>query len=439
MKKLFLLVVIFLTLFISCKKDNVAPDNPKDNTLTDAMARDSLYYIMKEWYYWYNMPEANSVTSVTKDNYKDPYELLNAMRYKELDRWSYILTAEEYDAQINGTFVGHGFRIGIDNSGKARIALIYNNSALYANGVRRGWIVKSINGVDPAPLILAGDNTGYTNLIGPSQAGITNVFVFTKPDNTDVTISATKSSFTINTVLLYDTLHLSTGVTGQLVFESFLPPSPEELNTAFAYFKANNITDLILDLRYNSGGYLSIAQTLASYIAGDSKQGTVFAKLSYNNKHQEANNTIPFLVTTHSVGLSRLAVITTRSTASASEDVINGLKPFVNVVTFGDTTNGKPTGMNGWDIGNKYYMFPVTFKVVNSQNQGDFFDGIFPAEVLPDDITHDFNDRNEVCLKEAIHYLETGSVSKKGTTSFKRYPQFSEKPSWMNNGLAIYK
>ena len=106
-------------------------------------------------------------------------------------------------------------------------------------------------------------------------------------------------------------------------------------------------------------------------------------------------------------------MITSRSTASASEDVMNGLKPFVNVVSIGDTTNGKPTGMNGWDIGraHKYYVFPVTFKIVNSQNQGDFFDGIFPAKVLADDITHDFNDREELCLKEAIHYLETGSVS----------------------------
>ena len=86
---------------------------------------------------------------------------------------------------------------------------------------------------------------------------------------------------------------------------------------------------------------------------------------------------------------------------------MNGLKPFVNVVSIGDTTNGKPTGMNGWDIAQKYYMWPVTFKMVNSQNQGEYFDGIFPAKVLPDDITHDFNDRKELCLKEAIHYLET--------------------------------
>lgn len=378
---------------------------------------------------------------VTKENYKDPYEILEAMRYKTLDRWSYILTGEEYNAQATGTFVGHGFRIGVDPSGNARIAMIYNNSPLYASGVRRGWIVKKINNVDVAPILIANDGTAYSNLIGKSEAGITNIFLFKRPDGSEVTISSTKATFTINTVLLYDTLHISNVVTGHLVFESFLPPAQNELNTAFAFFKANDIKDLILDLRYNSGGYLSFAQTLASYIAGDSKKGITFAKLSYNNKHPEADTSYLFTTTPSSLALQKLVVITTRSTASASEDVINGLKPIVNVVTLGDTTNGKPTGMNGWDIGraHKYYVFPVTFKIVNSQNQGDFFDGIFPAKVLADDITRDWKDRNELCLKEAIYYLQTGSVSSKGIAPFKRYPQFSEKPSRMTNGFAINK
>ena len=439
MKKLFFLPLIFLTLFVSCKKDNITPEDNVTPGVTPAMARDSLYYIMKEWYYWYNMPEATSVTSVNKANYKDPYELLEAMRYKTLDRWSYILTYDEYVALMNGIFVGHGFRIGVDPSGNARIAMIYNNSPLYANGVRRGWIVKKINNVDIAPILIANDGTAYSNLIGKSQAGITNIFLFKRPDGTEVTISSTKASFTINTVLLCDTLHLSTGVTGQLVFESFFPPSPDELATAFAFFKANNIKDLILDLRYNGGGILDIAQTLASYIAGDSRQGSVFAKLQYNDKHPEQNKPYLFIATSYPLALSRLVVITTRSTASASEEVMNGLKPYVNVVSIGDTTNGKPTGMNGWIIGNKYVMWPITFKIVNAQNQGDFFNGIFPAKVLADDITHDFSDRQELCLKEAIHYLETGSISGKGGSEFYRYPQFSEKPEWMNNAIVLKK
>ena len=430
MKKLLFLPVIFLTLFVSCRKNDIPPDD----TLTPIMARDSLFYIMHEWYYWYDL-----MPTVNRDNYSDPYSLLEAMRYKPVDRWSFIADYDEFIAEMEGTFVGHGFRIGVDDAGNARIAMIYSNSPLYANGVRRGWIVKKINGVELAPILIAGDGAAYSNLIGAGEAGITNTFLFIRPDDTEVTISSTKSIFQINSVLLYDTLHLSTGITGQLVFESFILPSSDELKTAFAFFKANDIKDLILDLRYNSGGYFYIAQELASYIAGNSFQGSVFAKFQYNNKHPEYNSTYPYISTAFSISLPRVVVITSRSTASASETLMNGLKPFVNVVSIGDTTNGKPTGMNGWEIGKKYFIWPVTFKAVNSEDQGDFYDGIFPAKVLSDDISHDFNDRNELCLKEAIYYLETGSVSSKGVSEFIRNPQFSEKPAWMNKGFLIGK
>jgi carboxyl-terminal processing protease len=430
MKKLLFLFIISLFIF-SCRKK----DDP-DIEVTPAMGRDSLFYIMKEFYYWYDMPEAISITTSNKGNYKDPYELLEAMRYQALDRWSFVADYDEFIAEMQGTFVGHGFRIGIDDLENARIAMIYKNSPLYANGVRRGWIIKKINNTDPVPALLNGT---YPDLIGPAQEGVTNIFLFQKPDGTDVTISSTKSTFTVNTVHVAEILQLSSGTTGHLVFDSFITPTSQELAAAFANFKTNNVKDLILDMRYNTGGYLNIAQTLASYIAGNSIKGSSFAKLQYNNKHQAENYTFPFVSTPYSLDLSRVVVISTRSTASASEAVMNGLKPFVNVVSIGDTTNGKPTGMNGWPIGKKYYMWPVTFKMVNAEDQGDYFDGISPAKVLPDDITHDFNDPEEVCLKEAIHYLETGSVSPKSVIHFKRYPQFSEKPSWMNNAFVTDK
>jgi len=429
MKKLIYLSVIFLILFSSCKKSEVAPDV----TVTDSMARDSLFYIMKAWYYWYNMPEAESVTTTTKNDYADPYALLEAMRYKTLDRWSFVADYDEFNAEMQGSFVGHGFRVGLDNAGNARIAMIYDNSPLYAYGVRRGWIIKKLNGVDLAPILISNDYTAYSDLIGPGEAGVTNIFEFTRPDGTDTTISATKSSFVVHTVLLCDTLHLTSGVTGHLVFESFIEPSANELASAFSYLKSSGVTDLVLDLRYNTGGYLYIAQGLASYIAGSSYQGSVFAKLQYNDKKQDANATYQFVSLLNSLGLSRVVVITTRETASASEAVINGLKPYINVVTIGDTTQGKPTGMNGWSVGNKYWMWPVTFKIVNSKNEGDYFDGIVPYREESDDITHDFSDRQELCLRDAIDYLENGSVSARSYRPFKRYPQFSEKPRWMNN------
>lgn len=434
-----LLVILSLGLILvnGCKKEE---ENGSDihHHLPDSLiekhfpllARDTLYYIMKEFYYWYNKPECESVTQSNKGNYNDPYELLEAMRYQAVDRWSFVADYDEFMGQMQGTFVGHGFRIGIDDSGNARIAMIYNLSSLYASGVRRGWIIIKINNTDPVPAILNGT---YADLIGPSQEGITNTFLFQKPDGTDVTISSTKSTFQINTVEVSEILQLTSGTTGHLVFDAFITPTADELATAFAVFKANNIKDLILDMRYNTGGYLAIAQTLASYIAGNSKKGGVFAKLTYNDKHQGENYTFPFVTTPYSLDLSRIVIITTRSTASASEAVINGLKAIINVIIIGDTTNGKPCGMNGWPILNKYYAWPVTFEMTNARGAGNYYFGFAPDKIMPDDITRDFSDPEEMCLKEAIRYLETGSFSTKGVQVFKRHPVYSEKPKWLDN------
>jgi hypothetical protein len=155
-------------------------------------------------------------------NYADPYELLEAMRYRAVDRWSFVRDYDAFMAVFSlGTYVGHGFIIGLDNSVKVRITLIYKNSPLYSSGVRRGWIIKMVNNIDPAPILIGGDANAIDNLIGPPQAGITNTFVFQRPDGTDTTISSTKSTFKENTVHVAEILQLTKGPTGHLVFDSF--------------------------------------------------------------------------------------------------------------------------------------------------------------------------------------------------------------------------
>jgi len=432
--KLLFIAILSLSLFASCKKEP-ATTTPPNTTVTPAMARDSLYYIMNDWYLWNTL-----MPTVNKDSYADPYLLMDAMRYKELDRWSFVADYDQFMAQMEGSFVGHGFRIGLDDANNARIVYLYSGSPLYADSVRRGWIIKTINGTALAPILIANDGAAYSNLIGLSEAGVTNTFVFQKPDGKEKTITSTKTSFTLNSVLLADTLHLSTGIAGHLVFESFIAPSETELASAFAYFSGAGVNDLILDLRYNSGGYLYIAQELASYIAGGSNAGNTFIKLIFNNRHLDQNYTYPLISNSHPLNLSKVVVITTRETASASESVMNGLTPYMNVISLGDTTNGKPVGMSGGDIDKKYFIAPVTFKYVNKNDQGDFYTGIAPAYIVGDDITRNFNDREELSLKAAINYIETGSFPvKKSAYEFQRHPQFSEKPDWMKNAFDIRK
>ena len=426
MKKVFnLFLGIVLITALSCEKNN----DPVSTEVTPAMARDTLYYIMKDWYYWYD-----KMPNVTKENYADPYEILDALKYKTLDRWSYVMDYDDYMSESQGAFVGHGFRIGLDRDGRARIVLIFKNSQLYSSGVRRGWIVKKINDVEVAPL-LKNDLPAYSALVGPATADITNTFLFEKPDGSELTVSATKSTFTINSVLHYDTLHLKSGVTGHIVFEEFISPSETELAAAFSYFKTNNVNNIILDLRYNAGGLVSVAQSLASYIAGNGKAGTVFVKLSYNNKRQAYNSTYNFKTTSYPIAAPKVAFITTRITASASELIINSIKPFTQISVIGDTTRGKPMGMNGWFCAKKYAYFPITFKTVNSLNEGEYYDGFAPDKLASDDITHDFKDRKEACLKEAISWIENGTFSSgsKGSDPFIKPVQVSERPSFGGN------
>jgi C-terminal processing protease CtpA/Prc len=423
---IFLIALSFFALY-SCEK-KVDPEPVSD----DEKARDTLYYVMNDYYYWYSqMPVVNRL------DYPDPYKLLEAMRYKEVDRWSYVEKYDEYLAQSQAIFVGHGIMIGLDQSNKTRIAQIYNKSPMYALGVRRGWIIKKLNGTELAPIFISNDGAAYSALIGPSQAGVTNTFLFETPEGKDSTITTTKTTFIQNSVILYDTLMLKSGITGHLVFDQFQKPSNAELQTAFTFFQQQNVTNLIVDLRYNGGGDITVLQNLASYIAGSANFGKTFLSLKHNNKLTKYNGKFNFPNVSAPLSVSKVIVITTRSTASASEDLINGLKPYTEVKTIGDTTNGKPVGMYGFQYSTSYMFWPISFSLVNSLNQGEFYDGILPEKYVPDDIGFDWNDRREACLKEAIYYLENGSVSAKGTYNYHRSVRFTEGTERLRNAYLI--
>lgn len=428
-KLIILLLALNIFFFSSCKKDDPEPAVPPT---ADEIARDDLYNIMKSYYLWDKL-----MPVVVKENYTGPRELLEAMRYKKLDRWSYVQDYDDYLNQSQAIFVGHGIRIGLDYNNKTRIVQIYNNSPMYALGVRRGWIIKKLNDTDLAPIFIAGDGEAYYNLIGPSTAGVTNKFLFETPEGKDSTITTTKATFKLNTVLYYDTLHLKTGITGHLVFEQFVEPSNAELETAFAFFKENNINNIIVDLRYNGGGDLTVLQNLAAHIGGASKFGKPFLTLTHNDQQTSRNQTYNFGTVTSPVSVGKMIVITTRSTASASEDLINGLKPFMEIKTVGDTTNGKPVGMYGFKHSTLYMFWPISFTLLNTAGEGDFYEGFFPEKYVPDDITHDWGDRNESCLKEAIYMMENGTVSAKSMYNYHKSVQFSESPERMNKAYFI--
>ena len=178
---------------------------------------------------------------------------------------------------------------------------------------------------------------------------------------------------------------------------------------------------------------MDIAKQLASLCVNNSYATRVCYRLEYNTYiSSDWNQTFNFATTASPLDLSRVVFITTRSTASASEVVINSLKPYIDVYIVGDTTHGKPCGMNLWgypfDAASEsefYYLFaPVTFEYTNAYWQGRFYDGMVPNELATDDIMHDFGDPNEHSLKTAIALLEgKKSVSK---VPYHRTTVFSE-------------
>ena len=383
-------------IFITCKKENAVPA-AKNYSDTVKSVNEQIYATMKQYYLWYD-----SLPVVNPDSSTDPQKFINSIVNRR-DKWSFILTDKQYQAEfVTGAYAGHGFSTGFDKDSKLRIAYVFNSSDLHTAGVTRGWIIKSVNGIIP-------DTTNSNTIFGASTAGIQNTFTFTRPDGKDTVLTFVKKEIIRNTVLSYDTLHVGNKVVGYISFLAFELDADAALKTAITYLMQNNATDLVLDLRYNGGGSATTAQNLANMLAGKLANGKPFVHYTYNDKNSRYNDTWNFSSTAVSLNLSRLFVITTHGTASASELIINGLRPYMNVRMIGSRTDGKPVGMNQFQLNYNYYLYPIMFQITNANNYGDYFDGLPVDQQEVDDLTHDFGDRNEACMSQALNYIQYGS------------------------------
>ena len=392
-----LLLILFGSItFTACDKQ----DDPEPIDEEKQINRD-FYEFMKEWYFWYE-----HIPVIDPLGYPSPLEVLEAIRYRPLDRWSYITSWEAFEAYFRDSkMIGYGFGSGYDAAGNLRIIFNYNTTKMYEAGVRRSWIIESINGNQ----ITGGMNINA--MLGSNEVGVTNTFRFRKPDGTVVEHTLAKEELVMNNVLHTEVIQAGDAKVGYLVLQGFTSPTVSELEKAFDTFVAENIDELILDMRYNGGGQTNVANVLSSMIGGNRVSGQVFTKYMYNDKQVESNRIDTFMVVSRKLNLDRLLTIGTRSTASASEMVINGLRPYMPVYIFGNTTYGKPMGANVFkDDKDRYAFVPITFKTANANGEGDFFDGI-PADAnVPDDFTRMFGDPEETSLKAALHFIETGSL-----------------------------
>jgi C-terminal peptidase prc len=308
-----------------------------------------------------------------------------------------------------GQFVGHGFGMKLDADRNIRVSFVYKDSPMDKQGVTRGYKLTQINGQTVSSLLA---NNTFSSAFGEDKAGVKNRFQVEDLSGKIREFTIAKEAVTMNTVLHRSVFQESEKKVGYLVFNTFVEKSVAELNEAFAYFKNQGVSELVLDLRYNGGGSLDVAQHLAGLIGASKASAKEFVELTYNAQKQEFNKPYNFKATTNDLNLSRLFVITTGSSASASEAVINGLKPYMDVITIGDATHGKPVGMNPMEIENSgLVLVPITFKVANADGQAEYFNGIPVNASVSDDLAAQFGDATEDCLEQALYYIKNGSFS----------------------------
>ena len=196
---------------------------------------------------------------------------------------------------------------------------------------------------------------------------------------------------------------------GYLYLESFNSAQFKEIKKHFTAFKKEEVRDLVLDLRYNTGGVMMQAATLASLIGGQAHDGKLFIKWEQSLRYEDGNSEYFLNRLPETIHTRRLVVLTTDETCSASEAIINGLRPHMPVYTVGSTTCGKPYGMTCLEFGEKM-LYPVTARVLNSRGEGHYINGIRPDFKANDDPAHQLGDPKEGMLKKALEVLEKDLV-----------------------------
>ncbi|MCP8900808.1 S41 family peptidase [Gilvimarinus xylanilyticus] len=396
------------------------------------------------YYLWYDEITDRNPASFDTTDYFDLLKtdaLTPSGNLKDQFHW-YAETDSYRERTESGVSVGYGVQWALTSSLPPREAVVVysepDSSAGQAN-LTRGARVLEIDGVD-----LVNDNTeaGVNTLnagLFPTESGESHTFVVQDLDSdTTREITLTAGPVSIAAVNQTDIIDTPTGLVGYMLFNSHIATAEAELVEAVSDMRDAGVSDLVLDLRYNGGGYLDIASQLSYMIAGSNSAGKTFANTEFNDKHPTHDpftgqplDPIEFHATTRdfslapgqalpSLDLNRVFVLGGGNTCSASEAIINGLRGIdVEVVLVGGATCGKPYGAYVIDNCGLSY-FTTQFKSTNAKGFGDYADGFFPGAAastnqaeLPgcsveDDLNHALGDPDEARLAAALHYRNTG-------------------------------
>jgi len=436
---------LFIVIFINCKKDSaVAPVPIVIKEATDV--NKFIYNGLKDYYLWVDqVPNLIAQKYTVKDSlnaflntFTDPNTLFTSLLYKyqTIDKWSFIVDdAAIIDNWIQGISetMGYDFmlaRIGTTGNVFGFVRYVYKGSPAEKAGLKRGDLFMKVNDQQLT-------ETNYSTLLFNvltyklSLATVSaNVISLNGKSVSMTAVQMQENPIQLDTVLNVNNLKV-----GYLVYNGFNSDFDIQLNDVFKKFKDASIDKLVLDLRYNGGGSVQTAIYLASMIYGTSTS-KVFVKSQYNANYQAyiistdgaasliENFTDKILKTAttaetpiNTLNLTSLSVITSDNTASASELLINGLKPYMQIFNVGINTAGKYVGsftLKDWDANgvvnpnDKWAMQPIVVKMANSLDVTDFINGLVPDYSIEEDIVNllPFGDQNETLLKAVLNNIK---------------------------------
>jgi len=374
---------------------------------------------------WYLFPELLA-TNVNKASYTTVDEYIDALvapaRAQSRDRYFTYLTSitEENAFYEQGASAGFGFRLSYDENTRRLFVLEdFEGSPANMAGIGRGSEITAI-GTDinsmqtVAALADSGGVAAISAALGPDTNGTTRALRVRDPQGGEIDRVVTKAEYNIDPVSdRYGAKVINDNgkLVGYINLRTFIDTAEPDLVAAFETFRQQGVTELIIDLRYNGGGLVSIAELMGD-LMGANRQGQVFSYTTFRSSKASQNGTYPFNPRSASIQPTKIAFIGTEGTASASELVINGMQPYLgsNMALVGSDTYGKPVGQIAIDrAACDDRLRVVAFRTENANRQGDYYTGL--ASTVPntcaatDDYTHQLGDPGEDMVARALDFL----------------------------------